>query len=88
MSNRTMTVSQLKAQAASLNVEDGELIVTQNGTPKYVVESFEDYERREEAVALLKMVAMGRNDIKQGRVMKGEELKAHLNSLRPDSLDD
>ncbi|MTI13864.1 type II toxin-antitoxin system prevent-host-death family antitoxin [Sansalvadorimonas verongulae] len=75
-----MTCELIELNTANLDVEGGGLIVTQNGTPKYVVESFEDYERREEAVALLKMVAMAKSDVQQGQVMNGEELRARLKS--------
>ena len=88
MSHRTMTVSELKAKAASLDVKESGVIVTQNGIPKYVVESYEEYERREEAIALLRIVAMARSDEKQGRVLSSDDLKRHLDNLRPDNLDD
>ncbi len=77
MSVRAITVSQLKAEAADLNVEN-ELVVTQNGIPRYSVLSYEDRQRELESMALLKMVSLAESDIKHGRTMSGEEMMARL----------
>ncbi|EGQ9239431.1 MULTISPECIES: type II toxin-antitoxin system Phd/YefM family antitoxin [Vibrio] len=71
------TVSFLKKNAASLPVEEP-LIITQNGKAIYVVESYEDHQRREEAIALLKFVSFARDDIAKGRLVSSEELKKRL----------
>lgn len=50
----------------------------QNGHPTYVVESYDDRIRRDESIALLKLMALSEQDLEQGRVFSREQL---LNSL-------
>jgi hypothetical protein len=54
------------------------LTITQNGKPAYVIESIEDRDRREEAIALLKLVSFARNDLQAGRVMSSSSFKERL----------
>lgn len=82
---QSITVSQLKAQAANLDI-DGALVVTQNGKAKYVIEDFESYERRQEAMALLKIAASAKSDIQAGRTKSGQEITDTLNKMRPEPM--
>ena len=41
------TVSDLKQNAANLNVKEGPITITQNGNPVYVIQSFSDFKRQE-----------------------------------------
>lgn len=71
------TVSYLKQHAADLDLDEP-LLVTQNGKPKYVVESYEDRQKRDDAVALLKLLSFSVKDVEQGNTMTGEEVIAGL----------
>ena len=74
---RIETISYLKKHAAELELDEP-LVVTQNGKPKYVVESYEDRHERDEAIALLKLLSFSAKDVEQGNVMTGEEVIAGL----------
>lgn len=71
------TVSFLKKNAANLPLEEP-LIITQNGKPAYVIESIAERDKREEAIALLKLVSFAKSDVKAGRVMSSSSFKDRL----------
>ena len=71
------TVSFLKKNAANLPLEEP-LTITQNGKPTYVIESIEERDRREEAIALLKLVSFAKSDMQAGRVMSSSSFKDRL----------
>lgn len=73
-------ISFLKSHAASLVEQltrDGEpLIVTQNGKARLVVQDIASYERNQETLALLKLLAMGRKQAAEGKTLEiGEAFK-------------
>jgi prevent-host-death family protein len=71
MSIRAQSISYVKAHLAQVidEVRDGSgpLIVTQNGATAAVIQDPESYERTQQAMALLKLVAMADEDVRQGR---------------------
>jgi PHD/YefM family antitoxin component YafN of YafNO toxin-antitoxin module len=71
------TISFLKKNAANLPLKEP-LIITQNGKPAYVIESIEDRDKREEAIALLKLVSFAKSDMQAGRVMSSGSFKERL----------
>jgi PHD/YefM family antitoxin component YafN of YafNO toxin-antitoxin module len=71
------TISFLKKNAANLPLDEP-LIITQNGKPAYVIESISDRDKREEAIALLKLVSFARSDVQAGRVMSSSSFKERL----------
>jgi len=71
------TISYIKKHAASLDLSQP-IMVTQNGTPAYVIESYADRKQRDDTIALLKILALSENDKKQGNVLSREELLADL----------
>lgn len=70
---KTETITYLKQNAANLDLSEP-LIVTQNGVPAYVVESYADHMRRNESLALLKLLALSKKDIEMGRVYDEDEI--------------
>jgi hypothetical protein len=54
------------------------LLITQNGEAKLVVLDIKSYEEQEEALVLLKILALGNREIEQGKCRDAEELFAEL----------
>ena len=76
MAKDIRTISELKTQTARLidqiNVERRPLIITQDGKPRAVVMDVGSYEELRNALGLLKLVAHGEEDFRQGRFAKHE----------------
>jgi len=72
LESRIKPISYLKAHSAEVIRELGEgagpLVITQNGEAKAVLQDVGSYEATQEALALLKLLAMGRDDMEAGRV--------------------
>jgi prevent-host-death family protein len=81
-SEQVKPISYLKANASKMLSEIGRqqvYVITQNGEAKAVLQSVEEYERTQETLALLKLIAMGKAAIADG---KGEELSAAFSRIR------
>ena len=76
-SSHIKSISYLKANAAEVLVqlaEQGEpMVITQNGEAKAVLQDVGSYERTQETLALLKLIALGQQDIEAGRVTPADE---------------
>lgn len=80
LSERVKPISYLKAHAAAIVREIGEgaepLVITQNGEAKAVLQDVASYERTQETLALLKILALGQRQVEEGRVWPvGEALE-------------
>ncbi|ECO4849290.1 TPA: type II toxin-antitoxin system Phd/YefM family antitoxin [Salmonella enterica] len=73
------TISYIKKNAAALDLAEP-ILVTQNGVPAYVIESYEEQQKRENAIALLKLLTISENDRSEGRVFSREQLLDSFNS--------
>ena len=89
LSDRIKPISYLKAHAAevlrTLPDHPEPLIVTQNGEAKAVVQDIASYERTQESLALLKILALGDREIEAGQVEDAADVIARLRKrYRPD----
>ena len=89
LSSRIKPISYLKAHASeivrTLRDEGEPLIITQNGVAKAVVQDIDAYEQMQETVALLKILALGRRQIEEGRVQPAADIIARLRERRQTS---
>jgi len=84
-------ITHLKSQAASLlnqiNETHRPVIITQNGEPRAVLQDPVSYENMRNAIGLLKLLAAGEADIRQGRTAEQhdmfDELEHTLKEKRP-----
>ena len=70
-----------KKHAANLPLEEP-MTITQNGTPAYIIESYDDRMRRDEAIALLKLASFSIDDTNNNRVIASADLKQGLLNRR------
>ena len=81
-SSQVKPISFLKANAAEvlarLTEEREPLIITRNGEAKAVIEDVVSFEETREALALLKMLALGNADIEAGKSKPVGEVVARL----------
>jgi prevent-host-death family protein len=70
-------ISYVKAHAAEiikeLNEFNSTIIVTQNGEAKAVLQDIGEYERIQESISLLKILALSRKDIEAGHIKPADE---------------
>ncbi len=85
-STRIKPISYVKANAAALiremAVNREPLIITQNGEAKAVMQDVASYEQDQETLALLKILALGRRQVEEGRTVPAEEVFRRLRERR------
>ncbi|WHP31941.1 type II toxin-antitoxin system Phd/YefM family antitoxin [Trabulsiella odontotermitis] len=67
------TISYVKKNAASLDLSEP-ILVTQNGVPAYVIESYDQQQERENTIALLKLLTLSEKDSADGKMFSKEQL--------------
>ena len=81
-STRIKPISYLKANAAEVLLQLAEqrepLYITQNGEAKAVLQDIASYEETQETLALLKILALGSQEIEAGKVKPVAEVVARL----------
>lgn len=79
-------ISYLKAHAAEvlhdLNEGGEPLIITQNGEAKAVIQDVASYERTQEVLALLKVLAIGNQEVEQGKIQPANEVLRRIRQSR------
>jgi len=83
-SRQNKSISYLKANAADVLRELEEqrkpLIITQNGEAKAVLQDVASYEETQETLALLKILALGSQQVERGEVTPVREVAKRLRS--------
>ena len=84
--SRVKPISFVKANAADLIrelKEQGEpLVITQNGEATAVMQDVASYEATQETLALLKILALGRRQVEEGRTVPAEQVFRRLRNRR------
>jgi len=82
LSTQVKPISYLKSHAAEIvkNITESRepMLITQNGEAKLVVMDVKSYEEQEEALAMLKILALGNREIEQGKFRDVEDVFAEL----------
>ena len=72
LSNQIKPISYLKTNAAeiigNIGAEQNPLVITQNGEAKAIIQDISSYERTQEMISLLKILALGSKQIEEGKV--------------------
>lgn len=87
LESRIKPISYLKANAAEVLRELNEgaepLVITQNGEAKAVLQDAASYYRMQETLALLKLLALAKEDMEAGRVHPAEGMLDLIAGERP-----
>lgn len=82
MSDPIISLSDFKSDASQwlkrLQEESDAVVLTQNGRASAVVQSYETYQRQQQALLMLKLLAQGEADIAAGRTSPQEEVFERL----------
>jgi prevent-host-death family protein len=85
-SSQVKPISYLKANAAEVLTRLAEnrepLVITQNGEAKAVLQDLASFEETQETLALLKVLALGQQDVEAGRVKQVADVVARLRDKR------
>ncbi len=92
LKNDARSVTFMKARAAELleqiNRDQRPVVITQNGEPRAVMLAPDTYDRMRRAIGLLKLIALGEQDIRAGKTQAHDALFARLaRKYRPQGAD-
>lgn len=83
--NNIKSISYLKNNAAKISEElegnSSPFFITQNGSATMVIESIQDYEDKEELLALLKILALGKKDALAGKGLSADDFLKELDAM-------
>ena len=83
---RIKPISYVKANAAQIIRELAQgrepLVITQNGEATAVMQDVASYEATQETLALLKILALGRRQVEEGRTVPADEVFRRLRKKR------
>ncbi|MBW1766732.1 MAG: type II toxin-antitoxin system Phd/YefM family antitoxin [Deltaproteobacteria bacterium] len=87
LSENIKPISFFKAHAAEiikkLSRDEGVMIITQNGEAKAVVQDIHTFERTQESLAMLRILAQSKKSLEKGKARPADEvLKDLANNLR------
>ncbi len=85
-SSQVKSISYLKANAADVLTQLAErrepMVITQNGEAKAVIQDVASYEQTQETLALLKILALGSQEIEAGKVKPVADVAGRLRAKR------
>jgi len=85
-SSQVKPISYLKANAAEvlrhLAEQRQPLVITQNGEARAVLQDVASFEETQEALAMLKILALGNQDVAAGKVRPATDVVARLRAKR------
>lgn len=83
------SISYLKAHASQIVRQLGEqhepLVITQNGEAKAVIQDAQSYQQTQETLAMLKILALGNQQIETGDVQSSRDVIKRIRSNRAKS---
>jgi len=85
-SSQVKPISYLKANAAEvlsqLSEQREPLVITQNGEAKAVLQDVASFEETQETLAMLKILALGNQDVAAGKVKPAADVVTRLRAKR------
>jgi prevent-host-death family protein len=85
LADHVKPISYLQSDAAQivrdLTASGEPLFITQNGEAKFVVQDVQSYENTQKTLALFKLLALGKQDIRQGKFTDAAGFLAELDDL-------
>lgn len=86
-STQIKPISYLKANAAEVLTRIAEqrrpLVITQNGEAKAVLQDVASFEETQETLALLKILALGQQEVSEGKLTPAAKVVERLRARRP-----
>ncbi len=78
-------VTYLKSRASDLldqiNETHQPVVITQNGEPRAVLQDPESYENMRNAIGLLKLLSVGEDDVKKGKIKTQDDVFANIDNI-------
>ena len=86
LSSQIKPISYLKAHAAeivrNLAEQQEPMVITQNGEAKVVIQDIDSYEKTQQTMALLKILALGLRQVEKGEIVPANEAIKHVRKRR------